>query len=170
MFEPGKKFISRRILHQHWYTCPVALPVRRNPKHRRLLTVVSATSHLRFNLFVMSETFATKAEPLYASNISHHKQETFLYEYPLHWVLLPKKRNTRTLIFGITLQKHGHHFDYWNQLLNMRMRVCFLDCHEAGLCCYLVHYSSSTYICDLFTDSPSYVAFQEDRVMNEYLL
>jgi hypothetical protein len=20
----------------------------------------------------------------------------------------------------------------------MRMRVCYLDCHEAGLCCYLV--------------------------------
>jgi hypothetical protein len=25
-----------------------------------------------------------------------------------------------------------------NQPLNMRMRVCYLDCHEAGLCCYLV--------------------------------
>jgi hypothetical protein len=22
--------------------------------------------------------------------------------------------------------------------MNMRMRVCYLDCHEAGLCCYLV--------------------------------
>jgi hypothetical protein len=36
----GKIFISRYIL-QHWYTCPVALPVRRNPQHRSLLTVVS---------------------------------------------------------------------------------------------------------------------------------
>jgi hypothetical protein len=36
--------ISRHILHQHWYTCPIALPVRRNPQHRSLLTVVSATS------------------------------------------------------------------------------------------------------------------------------
>jgi hypothetical protein len=34
IFEPGKKtFISRHILHQHWYTCPIALPVRRNPQH-----------------------------------------------------------------------------------------------------------------------------------------
>jgi hypothetical protein len=40
--------------------------------------------HLRFNLFVISETFATKAEPLYATNTSHRKQETFLYEYSLH--------------------------------------------------------------------------------------
>jgi hypothetical protein len=28
--------------------------------------------------------------------------------------------------------------DYWNQPLNMRVRVCYLDCHEAGLCCYLM--------------------------------
>jgi hypothetical protein len=38
-----KIFISRRILHQHWYTCPIALPVPRNLQHRGLLTVVSAT-------------------------------------------------------------------------------------------------------------------------------
>jgi hypothetical protein len=46
----------------------------------------------------------------------------------------------------------------------MRMRVCYLDCHEVGLCCYLVihietyyvHYSCFTSICDLFTDSPWY--------------
>jgi hypothetical protein len=47
----------------------------------------------------------------------------------------------------------------------MRMRVSYRDCHEDGLCCYLVihtetyyvHYSCFTRIsiCDLFTDSPS---------------
>jgi hypothetical protein len=49
----------------------------------------------------------------------------------------------------------------------MRMRVCYLllDCHDAGLCCYLVihtenllhPYSRFTPICDVFTDSPSYM-------------
>jgi hypothetical protein len=39
----GKK-IPWHILHQYWYTCPIALAVRRNPQHRSLLTVVSATS------------------------------------------------------------------------------------------------------------------------------
>jgi hypothetical protein len=34
--------------------------------------------------------------------------------------------------------KHRRHFDYWNKPLNMRKRVCYLDCNEAGLCCYLV--------------------------------
>jgi hypothetical protein len=50
---------------------------------------------------------------------------------------LQKTHNT-TLLFGGVHLKHGRNSDYWNQPLNMRMRVCYLDCHEAGLCCYLV--------------------------------
>jgi hypothetical protein len=42
------------------------------------------------------------------------------------------------LLFGSILLKHGRHFDYWNRTLIMGMRVCYLECHEAGLCCYLV--------------------------------
>jgi hypothetical protein len=48
-----------------------------------------------------------------------------------------KAKNNRTLLFGSTLLKHGSHFDYWNQPLNMRMRLWYLDYHEPGLCCYL---------------------------------
>jgi hypothetical protein len=78
-------------------------------------------------------------EPFYATNTSQRKQKTFLYEYPLHWVIFAlRETQNRTLLFGITLLKHGRHFDYWNQPLNMRMRINYLDCHEAGLCCYLV--------------------------------
>jgi hypothetical protein len=57
--------------------------------------------------------------------------------------LHPKKKHNRTLIFGITLLKYGRHFDCWNQPLNMRMRVCYLDWHDAGLCCYLVIHISN---------------------------
>jgi hypothetical protein len=40
---------------------------------------------------------------------------------------------------------HGHHFDYWNEPFNMSMHGCYLDCHEAGLCCYRdIHYSCFT--------------------------
>jgi hypothetical protein len=46
------------------------------------------------------------------------------------------KNQNRMLIFGSVLLKHGRHFDYWNQPLNMGMRVCYLYCHEAGLCYY----------------------------------
>jgi hypothetical protein len=46
--------------------------------------------------------------------------------------------HNRMLLSGGTLLKHSHHFDQWNQFLNMLMRVCYLECHEAGLCCYLL--------------------------------
>jgi hypothetical protein len=78
-------------------------------------------------------------EPLYTRNTSHRKYETFLYEYSLHWALSPtKKKHNRTLLVVSILLMHGRHFDYCNQPLNMRMRVCYLHCHETGLCCYLV--------------------------------
>jgi hypothetical protein len=51
-----------------------------------------------------------------------------------------KKTHKRTLLFGNTLLKHGCHFDYWDHLLSMRMRVCYLDSHEAGMYCHLLMY------------------------------
>jgi hypothetical protein len=95
------------------------------------------------------------------TNTSHYKQETFLYEYPLHRVLLPAKTHSRALLFSDTPLKHGCHFDHWNQPLNICMCICYLDCLEAGLCCYLlmhikktyyIHHSCFTSISDLFTD------------------
>jgi hypothetical protein len=76
-------------------------------------------------------------EPLYSTNTSHRKQEkklriSFSYSPPP-----PPKTHNRTLPFGSIL-KHDRNFDYWNQPPNMRMRVSYLDSHEAGLCCYLV--------------------------------
>jgi hypothetical protein len=51
-----------------------------------------------------------------------------------------QKAHKRTLLFGSAVLKHGCHFDYWNQPLNKRMRVCYLDCHEAALCfCLVIH-------------------------------
>jgi hypothetical protein len=55
----------------------------------------------------------------------------------LYWVLFPTKKH-KTLLFGNALLKHGHHFDYWNQPLNIFMPICYLDSHEAGLCCYIM--------------------------------
>jgi hypothetical protein len=40
----NKTCISRHILHQHRYTCPIAWPVRRKPQNTSILTVVSAIS------------------------------------------------------------------------------------------------------------------------------
>jgi hypothetical protein len=50
-----KKLFFRHILHQHWYTCPV----RRNPQHTSLLTVVLATSTPPFKALRPWEDFST---------------------------------------------------------------------------------------------------------------
>jgi hypothetical protein len=44
--------------------------------------------HLRLSN-VLGGVSWPSCELLYATNTSHHKQETFLSGYPLHWVLLP---------------------------------------------------------------------------------
>jgi hypothetical protein len=95
-------------------------------------------SNIICDLNVLERISQPSCEPLYALNTSHYKQETFLYEYLLHWVLLHTKTHNRVLVFGSTLLKHSHHSDYWNQPLNMCMYICCLDCLEAGLYCYLV--------------------------------
>jgi hypothetical protein len=116
--------------------------VRGNPQHRRLLTVISANPALLFqplrHQWNVCHVSRHSCEPLRATNTSGRKQETFLYEYRLHGVFLPQLMHNRTPLFGSTILKHGHLFDYWNQPQNVRLRSCYLDCHEAGLCCYLV--------------------------------
>jgi hypothetical protein len=57
--------------------------------------------------------------------------------------LRPQKKHNSTLLFGSKLLKHGRHYDCRNQPLNMRMRVYHLDCHEVGLCCYLVTHTEN---------------------------
>jgi hypothetical protein len=137
MFKPGKEtFISRHILHQHWYTCPIALPARRNRQH----TVVSATSASPFHLLPISNVLERISRPscesFYITNASYRKQEIFLYEYPLHSVLLPIKkliteRCSSVVYSSSTVAILTIGTSLWTC-------VCYLDCHEAGLCCYLV--------------------------------
>jgi hypothetical protein len=105
--------------------------VYRNPQHRSLLTAVSATcvpSWASSATFEHPwENFWTNYEPLYVKNTSHSKQETFLYEYPLHWVLLPT-RNAQQNATILTTE---------SSLWTCTCTSCYLDCHAAGLCCYL---------------------------------
>jgi hypothetical protein len=123
--------------------CPIALPVRQNSQHRSLLTVVSATS-------------APPFQPLrHQRNICHTVVNRFT------WQTLPTVNRKHSLWISFALspcidkKKERATERYssvvhssstvailinWNHPLNMRMRVCYLDCHEAGLCCYLVIY------------------------------
>jgi hypothetical protein len=135
--------ISRHIFHQQWYTCPcpIALLVRRNPQHRSLLTLVSATSvpgRSSYATFERLQISRPSCEPVYATNTSHCKQETFLWMSFSIVSFCPQRTHNRTQPLGSAVLRHGRHFDYWNQPLNMHMRICYLDCHEAAMCWYLV--------------------------------
>jgi hypothetical protein len=134
-----KTFISRHIFHQHWYICPIALPVCRNPQPHSLFTFVSAISEPSFQLLRHQRNFCRpvvnrfRRQTFPTVNRKHFFMNIFCTE--LFWLQIT---HNRTLLFVSTLLKYGRHFDYWNQSMNMRMRVCDRDCHEAGLCCYLV--------------------------------
>jgi hypothetical protein len=108
------------------------------PAAQKFLTVVSATSTLPFQLLRHQRNILTPScEPLYATDTFHFNRKHFFMNILCIESFCLQKR-TKNGFFGGTLLTHGHYFDHWNQHLNMRMRVCYLDCHEAGLCCYLV--------------------------------
>jgi hypothetical protein len=76
--------ITRHFFHQYWYTCPTALPVRQNSQAYKCFDC--CFSYFRTSV----STSWSSCEPLYATNTSNRKQETFIYyECPLHRVLLP---------------------------------------------------------------------------------
>jgi hypothetical protein len=88
-----KTFTSWHILQQCWYTCHITLPVHWNQQHRSLLTFLSHF-HISLSTSLSSaKRLPPSCELLYATNTSRCKRETFLYEHPLHWVLLPTELN-----------------------------------------------------------------------------
>jgi hypothetical protein len=117
------------------------VPSHRNPQHESLVTVVSATSATPFQPLRHQRNVCHPAvnrftrQTVSIVNRKHLFMNIFCVES-----FCPQKKNThnRTLLLGSILLKRGRHFDYWNQPLTTSMRLCYLDCHEAGLCCYLV--------------------------------
>jgi hypothetical protein len=102
IFEPGKKNI-----YFSTYPPPTLIHLSQCVETRSIevfCLLSQAHLHRRFNLLVISEIFATKVEVFYATNTSHRKQNTFIDEYPFHWVLLlaKKKRTTEPAL------------QYWN--------------------------------------------------------
>jgi hypothetical protein len=64
--------------------------------------------------------------------------------------LCVQKTHNRTLLFISILLKHGRHIDYWNQPLNMSMRVCYLNYYEGGLCYLMIHIENLLHPLELF--------------------
>jgi hypothetical protein len=130
-----------------------------NPLHSCFLSI-SKGDQVRHHLWlsnVLERISRPGCETLYATNTSQRKQERFFMNILSIESFCPQKMHKRTLLFGSICLKHGLHFDYWNQPLNMRMRVCYLDYQEVCLWytqkTYYLHCSCFTPICDLFTDS-----------------
>jgi hypothetical protein len=139
IFEPGKEIISWHILHQHRYTCPIALPLRRKPEHGSILTLVSATSASPLQLLHHQRNICHPVVNRFTrQTLPTVNRKYFFMNVLCVQSFCPQKPHNRTLLFSNTLLKHCRHFDYWNQPLNMWMRLCNLDYHEDGLCCSLV--------------------------------
>jgi hypothetical protein len=122
----------------HWYTWPIALPVRRNSAAWK--TFDCCLSHLQTsisNSLSSAKRFHPVVKRFTRQTLSNVKRTHFIINVPLTESFCPQKAHNRSLFFVTTLLKHGCHFDYWNQPLNRRMRVCYLECPE-GDCCYLV--------------------------------
>jgi hypothetical protein len=144
-----------------------------NPQHRSFLAVVSATFSPGQ---ASSATFECPWENFSTEwwNVLHDKRFTPLtgniYCIEFFW---PQKNAQQNAVFCSTRLKRLRQFDYWNQALNTSMRICYLNCHETGPCCYLVlhietyyiHYSCFTSICHLFIDSPWYEVSNDGMVV-----
>jgi hypothetical protein len=156
IFEPGKKknLYFHYVLNQHRHTYPIALPVRRNQQHRSSWLLSQILPHFRFNLFVIKRNVSRPSfEPLYITDTSHCKQEIFLYEYPLHWVLLPTERWS-SVVYSTTVAILTTEISLWT-CASDTYTVMKLDCATTQWYAqktYYVHYRCFTSICDLFTD------------------
>jgi hypothetical protein len=134
-----KLFISRHILTNIDTFVPWLYQCFETRSIEVFWLLSQALSHLRFNHFVLNEIFVTLLGPV----VDRFTRQTFPTVNRKHmslWIsfaLNPFAHITHnwTLLFWSILLKYGRHFDYWNHPRNMSMLVCYLDCHEAGLCC-----------------------------------
>jgi hypothetical protein len=142
IFEPGRTFISRHILHtlmhlSHHFSSaskPAACkPFQCCLSHFRTWSDINC--HFQPSLREFLDAVVNLFTPQTLPTVSG---KHLFMNIPCIESLCSQETHNRTLLFSNTLLKHGRQFYYWNQPLNMRMRVCYSDYHEAGLCCYLV--------------------------------
>jgi hypothetical protein len=139
-------FLSRHVLHQHWYTCPISWPMYRNPQTHKSFDC--CLRHFRISI-----TFAIKVvfSPPETGNISSwisftltpfsHKKRTTercsLVEYPQarspFWLLKPASEHAHACLLPRLSCS-------WTVLLPSDTNVL---------------YNCFTSICDLFTDCSS---------------
>jgi hypothetical protein len=107
------------------------------PAHPQQSQQADVVGHHLLLSIVLERISRFRCDPLYATNTSHRKQETFQCEYPLH-VLSPTKEHTTGLCSSVVHPQAQSPFSLLKPASEHGMRICYLDCHEAGLYCYLV--------------------------------
>jgi hypothetical protein len=96
--------------------------------------------HLRLS-YTLERISLTSCEWLYATNTSHRKQETFFMTILCIECFFRQTKDTTKRCSSVVHAQAQLPFLLLkpaSEHLNIRMRVCYLDCQEAGLCCYLV--------------------------------
>jgi hypothetical protein len=92
---------------------PLLLSVSRNPQHRSLLTFISATSAPLFLPLLHQQKFCHPFVNRFTQQTlpTVNRKHFFMNILCIESFCLQKAHN-RTLLFGVTLLKHGRHFDY----------------------------------------------------------
>jgi hypothetical protein len=154
-----KTFISWHILHQHWYTFPIALPVHWKLQHRSLLTVVSATSPYLFqplcherNVCYQGNCFTWQTPgnislwiSFTLSPFAHRKCRTEHRSSVIH--------SSSTVAIVTTETSSEHTLVHLLPRLSWSWTVLLpSDTHRKPI---NIHYGCCASICDLFTESPS---------------
>jgi hypothetical protein len=173
-----KKHLFLDISSTNTDTIIVALPVRRNPQHGSLFDY--CLSHFRTTVstfFSSARRLPPRRDRFTRQTLSTVNRKHFFMTSLCIESCCPQKTHNETLLFGSVPQalspfwllkpasEHAHArllprpFLFWKNKCVYKKGLAnahptrYLDCHEAGLCCYLViqktyyiHYSYFTYI------------------------
>jgi hypothetical protein len=108
IFEPRKKHLFHDISSTNFDTLVPSLYQR--VETQKSFEMSEPLPDRRFKTSSSSAKRVTlSCEPLSATNTSHRKQETFIYEYPLHLARLPTKKRITERCSSVV--QHGRHFD-----------------------------------------------------------
>jgi hypothetical protein len=135
-------FISRNLLHQHWYTLVPSLYQCVETRSIEVIWLLSQPlPQLRFDLFIIS-VFSTFLDPL-VKCITRQTLPTINRAHIFMNILCvesfcPQKRATGVCFSVVYFSSMVVILTTETSLVSMRMPVYYLDCHEAELCCCLL--------------------------------
>jgi hypothetical protein len=137
-----KTCISRHIRHQQWYSCPIALPARRNRSTEVFWLLSQPLPHLVWHHQQLSNVLEKIYRPV-VNRFTRQTLPTVNRKYFFVNILCipsfcPQKRTTKLCSSVIHSSRTIAILTTKTLPLNMHMRVCYLACFEAGLCYYLV--------------------------------